>query len=346
MLVAMFVSVMPVRMFAGWEIDWDLIRQVGNAAVRELQDGFDGRHVRELLAEADVDWTLTGRYIDQMLQGVDWESLALLHPYAHELLALLEGQEGNAEAADWLRQRIEYLAMAETYVQRERSRTVPRDDVPDAPAPPAPTPPRPSAPAPAPTPTPPAPSPRTQPSTPSPRIRPPLDWDAETRAWLERVPAQPSVIAQEIVPDLKRIFEGEGVPPVLVWLAEVESSFNPSARSPAGAVGLFQFMPATAGRFGLRLEPVDQRTDPLLSARAAAQYLRILHRQFHDWQLALAAYNAGEGRVGRILRQTGGSQFGHIADNLPLETRMYVPRIAALVNKREQVDIRLLPAPL
>ena len=318
---------------AEWEIDWDLIRQAGSAAIREVQTGFDGIHVRELLSQADIDWTLTGGYIDSMLQGIYWEDLALLHPFGIALLDVLESQEENAAAADWLRQRIDYLAMAEDVVQRERTVAVPSPAPPEVTVPrEAPQPPVASRPVP-------RPAPRE-------RARPPLDWDAETSAWLERVPAQPSGVAQQIVPDLKRVFEGEGVPSVLVWLAEVESSFNPRARSPAGAVGLFQFMPTTAGRFGLQLEPVDQRTDPMMSARAAARYLRILHRQFNDWQLALAAYNAGEGRVGRVLRETGGTQFGHIADRLPLETRMYVPRIAALVDKREQVDIRFLPAPL
>ncbi len=319
-LLTVGVLGIPFHARAEWEIDWDLIRQAGGTVLREVQDGFDGRHVRALLAEADIDWTLTGRYMDRMLQGRDWESLALLHPYADALLDVLEEDDVHAGAADWLRQRIDYLAMADRYVQREREATA---------ATPSPSPPV-----------------RQVPPPSTARVRPPFHWDAETRDWLARIPAEPSVFAQNIVPDLKHVFEGEGIPAVLVWLAEVESSFNPHARSPAGAVGLFQFMPATAGRFGLRLEPVDQRVDPLLSARAAARYLRILYRQFDDWQLALAAYNAGEGRVGRILAQSGGTQFGHIADRLPLETRMYVPRIAALVHKREQVDIRFLPAPL
>lgn len=307
------------RGYANWGIDWDLVLQAGSAVAQEVQDGFDGRHLSEMLQQADVDWTLTGRYVDQALQGLDWERLAFLHPFARQLLGILEAQTAGAHAADWLRQRIDYMAMAETYVQVSRRRESP--EPPDA----------------------------GPPATPPPR-RPPVvhrsDWDADTLAWLNRVPAQPSPLARQIVPDLKRVFEDEGIPPVLVWLAEVESSFNPKAKSPAGAVGLFQFMPATAGRFGLALEPEDQRVDPMLSARAAAQYLGILHRRFGDWQLTLAAYNAGEGRVGRILRQTGGTDFASIADSLPLETRMYVPRIAALVDKREQVDIRGLPAPL
>ena len=127
-----------------------------------------------------------------------------------------------------------------------------------------------------------------------------------------------------------------------VWLAEVESSFNPDAKSPAGASGLYQFMPATAGRFGLSLSPKDERLDPRKSARAAAQYLAILHRKFGDWQLALAAYNAGEGRVGRLLKSTGGTTFDDIAMQLPAETRMYIPKMRAVVQVREGVDLRTL----
>ncbi len=310
---------------AEWELDWNLIQQTGAAALREVQDGFDGRHLRALIHETEIDWALTGQYFDAALQGVDWERLAILHPYAQQLLGVLETQPDSAPAADWLRQRIEYMAMAESYVQESR-KPVPRE-VPPVADPPS------------------RPAPSVRPLVPPPVVHR-SDWDADTAAWLRRVPEQPSAFARQIVPDLKRVFQGEGIPPVLVWLAEVESSFNPQAKSPAGAVGLFQFMPATAGRFGLALEPEDQRVDALLSARAAAQYLRILHRRFGDWQLALAAYNAGEGRVGRTLRQTGGTNFAGIADRLPLETRMYVPRIAALVDKREQVDIRGLPAPL
>jgi membrane-bound lytic murein transglycosylase D len=307
------------RAHAEWEVDWEMLFRAGAAVVQEAHSGFDGRHLRALLASPDIDWALTGKYFDDALKGLDWERLAILHPFAQELQVILERSPADAAAADWLRQRLEYLSMAETIVEANR---------PAAPPPVLQVPQQQQ------------PAPRPKPVIPKP------DWDTETAAWLARVPAQPSTFARQVVPDLKRVFEGQGVPPALVWLAEVESSFNPKARSPAGAVGLFQFMPATAGRFGLQLVPDDQRMDPLLSAAAAAQYLRILHGRFGDWQLALAAYNAGEGRVGRVLRQTGGRGFVEIADKLPIETRMYVPRIAALVNKREQLDIRHLPAPL
>ncbi|MEI7435670.1 MAG: lytic transglycosylase domain-containing protein, partial [bacterium] len=120
---------------------------------------------------------------------------------------------------------------------------------------------------------------------------------------------------------------------------------NPDACSPSGATGLFQFMPATARRFGLRIWPFDERRNPLKSARAAAQYLKVLHRQFGSWPLCLAAYNAGEGAVGRLLKGAGKRSFEAIADQLPIETQMYVPKVLAVVALRENVDALRLPGP-
>ena len=157
---------------------------------------------------------------------------------------------------------------------------------------------------------------------------------------------QPPARAADLVPRLKRIFAAEGVPSEWVWIAEVESSMNPRARSPAGARGLFQFMPATAERFGMRSSWPDERTDPEKSARAAAQYLRTLHGTFGSWPLAIAAYNAGEGRVGRTLEATGASSFPALARHLPAETRLYVPKVLATVAARESIaDPAGLPAP-
>jgi membrane-bound lytic murein transglycosylase D len=128
----------------------------------------------------------------------------------------------------------------------------------------------------------------------------------------------PPAQAEKLVPRLKEIFVAEGLPPEWVWIAEVESSMNPKARSPAGARGLFQFMPATAQRFGMSVSWPDERADPEKSARAAAKYLRFLHGEFGSWPLALAAYNAGEGRVCRTLKAAdGASSFSAIARKLP-----------------------------
>lgn len=164
--------------------------------------------------------------------------------------------------------------------------------------------------------------------------------------WLGRVgartrPAQ----ADALLPVLQKTFAAEGVPESLVWLAEVESSFNPKARSPVGARGLFQLMPDTAKALGLSLLPFDQRTNPELSARAAAVYLKKLHARFGDWPLALAAYNAGEGRVGRLLKAQGAKDFAGIVEHLPAETKLYVPKVLATVQVRAGVTPEALAAP-
>lgn len=138
---------------------------------------------------------------------------------------------------------------------------------------------------------------------------------------------------------LKGVFKDEGVPDNLVWLVEVESSFKPEVESAAGAMGLFQLMPATAQRFGLQVSPVDDRKVPLKSAKAAASYLRYLRNEFGCWTLALAAYNAGEGRVSQALRGNGARNFHDVARYLPSETRRYVPRVMATMALREdQLD--------
>jgi membrane-bound lytic murein transglycosylase D len=125
-------------------------------------------------------------------------------------------------------------------------------------------------------------------------------------------------------------------------MAEVESSFDPRVRSPAGAAGLFQLMPATARRYGLSSRPRDQRLDPDKSAEAAAKYLDYLHRHFKDWRLALAAYNAGEGAIDKLLQQHRATTFDAIAAYLPAETQMYVPRIEATLLRRQGIKLSQL----
>lgn len=164
--------------------------------------------------------------------------------------------------------------------------------------------------------------------------------------WLERVKSRPvPARARELMPRVQAVFRTEGVPPELAWLAEAESSFNPSARSPAGARGLFQFMPDTARALGLSTFLPDDRTDPDRSARAAARYLRGLHARFRNWALVLAAYNAGEGRVGRLLASRRADTFTAVADALPAETRMYVPKVCALITTRTGVTPERIPPP-
>jgi soluble lytic murein transglycosylase-like protein len=132
--------------------------------------------------------------------------------------------------------------------------------------------------------------------------------------------------------DAGRIFAEEGVPLELLVLAEVESSFDPLALSPKGARGVWQLMPETAMRFGLRVDKqMDERVHPVRSTRAAAQYLRELHEWFGDWLLALAAYNAGEARVLAAIKLARTRDFWQLSAQglLPKETRRYVPAVLA-----------------
>jgi membrane-bound lytic murein transglycosylase D len=166
---------------------------------------------------------------------------------------------------------------------------------------------------------------------------------AQREAWRKRLKGQPQPRgATHHVPRLKPIFAKARVPTHLVWLAEVESSFNPVAVSPMGAAGLFQLMPATAVQYGLALEPEDERFDPDRNAAVAARHLRYLIARFRDWPLALAAYNAGARRVQSVMNKHGGKSFDEIARYLPAETQLYVPKVEATLQRREGVSLASL----
>ena len=123
-----------------------------------------------------------------------------------------------------------------------------------------------------------------------------------------------------------------GLPEDLAFVAMIESGFNPAAVSRAGAKGLWQFMAGTARRYGLRVDQwVDERFDPEKSTLAAAAYLRDLYKQFGSWQLAQAAYNAGEMTVTRAIRAVGSTDFWALArsSSLKQETKEFVPQIHA-----------------
>ena len=170
--------------------------------------------------------------------------------------------------------------------------------------------------------------------------------EIERRIWRQELACRPAPHgANALVPRLKAAFVAERVPPELVWLAEVESSFDPSARSPAGAAGLFQIMPATARDLGLTLRPADQRLDPEKSARAAARYLRQLYSRFRNWHLVIAAYNCGEGTIQRSLDRHHAKAFDRISSHLPAETQLYVPKVEATILRREGVRLAQLRLP-
>src|SRR6202008_1639899 len=122
------------------------------------------------------------------------------------------------------------------------------------------------------------------------------------------------------------------LPKGLAYLPVIESAYMPTLTSRAGAHVIWQFMGETAREYGLRVDWwVDERADPEHSTRAAAAYLRDLYRQFNDWPLALAAYNAGPGRIRRAMNATGGTTFWELLENeaVPKETRGYVPTVFA-----------------
>lgn len=133
----------------------------------------------------------------------------------------------------------------------------------------------------------------------------------------------------------RRIFKEEGVPQDLVWLGQVESAWSPVARSWAAAVGLWQFVPATGLRFGLyQDEWIDERSSFEKATRASARYLRFLADRYDgNWELAMAAYNTGEGRIDSAIAKSGYADFWEIYSRglIPRETRNYVPNILATI---------------
>jgi len=152
--------------------------------------------------------------------------------------------------------------------------------------------------------------------------------------WLKR--------AQLYLPYIRERFLAEGLPEDLIYLPFAESGFNTFAVSRAGACGVWQFMPRTAINYGLVVDSwVDERRDPYKSTEAAIKYLKKLYADFGDWSLALAAYNAGEGAIGRALKKTGTEDFFSLceaSEDLKQETKLYVPNFLALVKVARNLE--------
>lgn len=133
-------------------------------------------------------------------------------------------------------------------------------------------------------------------------------------------------------PMMAQVFREEGVPEWLISVGFVESTYSTGAHSPKAAHGIWQFIPSTGDRYGLkRTAWSDERESPEKSTRAAARYLRNLHALFGDWLLAVAAYNTGENRVAKVMHRTGIRDFWGLAERglLPQETINYVPSVLA-----------------
>lgn len=301
-LLALGLTVSGLSMAQEYELDTNALKQVMHAAEQWATENLDA-DVLQTLPQVDREKVEQfARDLQKQLQGDYVLDLGLLRAAANVALPLLEAHEETQAYAGWLKARLDYLDAAEEL----RRAAPPQTLVPGQPPKPPPNPPA----------------------------------ADERKLWQKKLSNRPMPkAAEDLVPQLKSVFAAERVPPELVWLAEVESGFNRRARSPVGAAGLFQLMPATAKRFGLRSWPWDQRYQPAPSARAAAQYLRYLHDRFGDWSLALAAYNAGEGTVQKLLDRQKTKSYDRIATRLPAETQMYVPKVEATVMRREGVAL-------
>jgi len=286
------------------ELDVDTVM---DTATQFAQDHLDDNVLKAL---QDVDRDKVADFLKNFQSALNGDSVADVAPLqdaANTVLPLLDAHPETQSYAAWLRARLDYFAAAA--------------ELQNLPPPPAP------------------------PGTNLPPRLPNPSFAAEQQVWKQQVAPRPwPAAAKKFVPELKTIFTAEGVPAELVWLAEVESGFDPHAQSPAGAVGMFQLMPATAKDLGLSLFPFDQRRQPETAARAAAQYLRRLHEKFGDWRLAVAAYNCGEGNVQRLLKRHHATSFEGIAPYLPAETQMYVPKVEATVAHREGAALEKLKA--
>lgn len=170
----------------------------------------------------------------------------------------------------------------------------------------------------------------------------PVDLHAKVLGYVERFQTDLRPFMEEgldrgqrYLPLIREIFAEEAVPAELAYVPLVESSFKPNALSRASARGIWQFILGTGREFGLERDWfVDERADPRKATRAAARYLKGLHEAFGDWNLALASYNGGPGRVQRALTRSGHSSFWDLSSTtryLPRETREYVPMVLAAI---------------
>lgn len=171
----------------------------------------------------------------------------------------------------------------------------------------------------------------------------PVRWDARVVRYLEFYRNNPrgrSMVATWVKKSgryggaVRRVLRENNLPEDILWLSLVESGFDPTISSPAGAAGLWQFMPEGARIYGLAVDRwIDERLDPERSTLAAARYLADLHQRFGSWELAFAAYNMGYGGLLASIRKYNTNDFwelSRVESGMPLETALYVPKILAI----------------
>ncbi|OGX84906.1 hypothetical protein BEN47_15690 [Hymenobacter lapidarius] len=165
---------------------------------------------------------------------------------------------------------------------------------------------------------------------------------ARNRSYMQRVLERENLY----FPLFEKYLKQYNLPTDLKYLAVVESALIPTAKSPVGATGLWQFMGPTAGDLRLkRDEWIDERMAPEKATEAACKHLRYLYGVFHDWELVLAAYNWGAGSVQRVMRRTGKKTFWDLYPHMPAETRNYVPTFTAIMYSMKYADSHGLRTP-
>jgi membrane-bound lytic murein transglycosylase D len=191
----------------------------------------------------------------------------------------------------------------------------------------------------------------------------PLDMNRHVQAEIKRFTVGPEKAfflkslkrSGRFRPEILQALKDAGLPEELSWLPLIESGFNVKALSRARALGLWQFIPSTGYKFGLKRDQfIDERMDPQKATTAAISYLKELHNIFGDWTTVLAAYNCGEGRVLRTIRTQNVNyldNFWDLYERLPRETARYVPRFLAtlhILNAPEKygIDLAIVDPPL
>ena len=271
--------------------------------IQSVQEWIDDNLDPGALDRLGVDKDRVQRFLAEVrrrFQGTYVYDLGALKETAVKILPVLDQFEEARHYAVWLRSHLDYFDVAQEL----------RRDV------------------------------KPAPGTPPPARLPDATPVLQRSVWVKELKDRSlPPLAEKYAAPLKEVFVTEKLPPELVWVAEVESSFDPTARSPAGAAGLFQLMPVTAKSLNLSTSLPDERLHPEKSARATARYLRRLHARFGDWRLALAAYNAGESRVESLLKKSKVRSYDAIAGKLPSETQMFVPKVEATLRRREGMTL-------